>query len=112
MIIITNVIDRAAFFTTFGGKLLRIEGNYPSNQFVVKTNRLVALYEVFGGWIPYRKFCNERRVLKRKSRKQSRLPEYFTGNKDSHFELNDLATVVGWKRNQTPKLPKSVLESA
>jgi len=104
MIITTNVIDRAAFFTTFGGKLLRIEGDYPQNQFIVEANRLLAFYEVIGGWIPYRKFCNERRKLKRKGRKQAGLPEYFTGNRDSHFNLTDLARVVNLQKKE--KLPK------
>lgn len=94
MIISTNVLDRAAFFMTFGGQLVRIEGDYPQNVFVMDTNRLVAAYEAIGGWLPFRRFCNLRRELKRKSRKQAGLPAYFTGNTDSHFNFEDLARVV------------------
>jgi len=104
MIITTDVIDRAAFFLTFGGKLVRIEGDYPQNQFVVDANRLLAFYEAVGGWVPYRAFCNQRRVLKRKSRKQSGLPPYFTGDRDLHFEFGDLARVVSFKKGEKPDL--------
>jgi len=98
MIISTGVLDRAAFFMTFGAKLMSIDGKYPQNIFVIETNRLVALYEAMGGWLPYRRFCNLRRDLKRKSRKQSGLPEYFTGNKNLGFEFGDIARVIKWNK--------------
>lgn len=103
MIITTDVLDRAAFLTTFGGRLLRIEGHYPQNQFVVSVNRLLAFYEAIGGWVPYKRFCNQRRSLKRRGRRQAGLPEYFTGNRNLGFRFEDLARVVKLqKKERTP----------
>lgn len=100
MIIETGVLDRAAFFMTFGAKLVRIDGDYPQNIFIVEVNRLIASYEAIGGWVPFRRFCNLRRDLKRKSRKQSGLPEYFTGDAHAHFNFGDLARVVKWNKKE------------
>lgn len=91
MRIITTSLDRAAFFTTFDGELVEITGKYPSNSFIIKVPVWLATYEAGGGWVPYNKFCNERRKLKRQTRRMAGLPEYFTGNKDTGFKLGDIA---------------------
>lgn len=104
MIIQTTVLDKAAFFTTFGAKITKVEGKYPENVFTIKTNRLVTFYERVGGWVPYNKFCNERRKIKRTTRKLAGLPEYFTGHQDTKFKLMDLATFKPFSKRERDHL--------
>ena len=98
MTIKTKSLDKAAFYTTFKGEVIDILGHYPNNEFVIKVSKWVRAYEIIGGWVPYNHFCNERRVLKRKTRKLAGLPEYFTGNKDTGFKLGDIATFKPWSK--------------
>ena len=93
MTIKTESLDRAAFFLTFGGEISKIEGKYPNNIFVCEVNKLLAAYELIGGWVPYNKFCNQRRAIKRRTRKLAGLPEYFTGNHDTGFKFGDIAMI-------------------
>ena len=100
MTIKTGSLDKAAFFTTFGGKISAIEGKYPDNNFVCEVNKLLAAYELIGGWVPYNKFCNERRFIKRRTREMAGLPAYFTGNKHTGFKLGDIATVRPFSKRE------------
>lgn len=90
----TRVLDRAAFLLVFGGKLEKIIGDYPENEFIIAVPRVVALYESTWGWVPYRSFCNIRKDLKRQTRTQAGLPAHFTGDSKSHFTFADLAKVI------------------
>ena len=89
----TKNLNQAAFLTALGGELLEIQDDYPNNNFVVKSNPFVLWWEKHFGWIPYRKYCNQRIRLKERARKQSGLPAHFTG-KSEGFQFQDIATVV------------------
>lgn len=91
MTIKTEVLDRAAFLLCYGGKLVEIEGKYPKCIFTVKAPRFSFWLERHAGWIPYRRFCEKRRVIKTKSRKHSGLPERFTGDKKEGFGFEEVA---------------------
>jgi len=98
MMIKTRALDKAAFYLCFGGKVIDVLGHYPENEFVITVSKWVKAYESIGGFVPYNRFCNERRVLKRMSRRKSGLPEYFTGNRDTGFKLLDIATYKPWSK--------------
>lgn len=98
--ITTTVLDKAAFFTTFGAQIIEITGKYPDNTFILKVPAWVAAYEILGGWVPYNKFCNQRRFIKRKTRKLAGLPEYFTGGKDTGFKMGDIAFVRPFSKKE------------
>ena len=104
MTIKTTVLDKAAFFTTFGGQIVEINGKYPANEFVINAKPWIIAYERLGGWCPYNHFCNQRRRLKRKTRKLAGLPEYFTGNHDTGFKLGDIATVRPFSKKEKERL--------
>ena len=93
MIISTNILDKAAFFLVFWGKLVDLKGQYPENEYIISTNKAIMIYESLGGFVPYKIFCNKRRYLKRKARKIAGLPIRFTGDTDSHFTFSDLVRV-------------------
>lgn len=99
MIVKTGKLDQAAFYTTLGGSLEKIEGKYPNNVFHIKTSPLISWYEKIGGFVPYNHYANERKRIKLKSRIQSGLPAHFTGDTRSHFKLLDLATYRPWKHH-------------
>lgn len=109
MIIKTSLLDKAAFFTTFGGKIVNIEGKYPENVFHIEVNRFLAAYELIGGWVPYNKLCNERRAIKRKTRELAGLPAYFTGNRDSGFKLLDIATYKPFSKKELERFDKRIV---
>lgn len=100
----TNVLDKAAFFTTFHGKMLEIKGRYPHNVFIIEVSRWIVLYEQLGGWVPYNRFCNQRRAIKRKARKLAGLPQFFTGNHDTGFKFGDIALVRPFSEREKEKL--------
>lgn len=104
MQITTRSLDKAAFFIVFGGKLLEIIDKWPDNSFKVEMPRWVAWYQRIGGWVPHNHFCNVRRELKRKSRKQAGLPEHFTGDKKPGYMLMDVATWKPWKKKELDRL--------
>ncbi len=82
MVIHTQNINQASFLTAFGSKLIEVGGKYPNNIFVIEANRLVLWYEKHWGWVPYRKYCNQRIRLKERGRKLAGLPMHFTGKKE------------------------------
>lgn len=96
----TKHLDQAAFFMTFKCQLVEVKGKYPDNEFVLNVPLWLSAYEAAGGWVPYNKFCNKRRDIKRKTRKLAGLPEYFTGNKPNTFKLGDIFTVVAEKHGE------------
>ena len=100
MILTTKVLDRVAFYQVFGGKIISVTGHYPENEFVVEVSKWVRAYEIIGGWVPYNRFCNERRRIKRLTRRLAGLPEYFTGNKNTGFRLGDIATYKPWSKRE------------
>ena len=89
----TPHLDDAALYLTLGGKLIRLDGKYPDNQFTIELKGWRKWYADKIGWVPYLRFCNARRYLKRKGRKAAGLPARFTGDSRSHFTLTDLAIV-------------------
>jgi hypothetical protein len=97
-------LDKAAFYKVFGGQLVDIQGKYPENDFVVNIPKWVSWYESIGGWVPYNHFCNVRRELKRKSRKRSGLPAYFTGSRPDSFKLGDIATARPWSKRELERI--------
>ncbi len=97
--ITTQSLDRAAFFTTFHAKLVTIVGRYPNNSFILDVPHWLSWYERVGGWVPYNYFCNQRRTIKRRSRKLAGLPERFTGDGHSGFKLLDLAVWQPWNKS-------------
>lgn len=108
MTIKTESLDRAAFFLTFGGEISKIEGKYPNNIFVCEVNKLLAAYELIGGWVPYNKFCNERRAIKTKTRELANLPAYFTGKKKEGFKLLDIASYKPFSKKETDRFTKGL----
>lgn len=108
----TGALDRAAFFTTFGAKLEIISNKYPQNIFTLRVPVWLVAYESMGGWVPYNKFCNERRKIKRMCRKMAGLPEYFTGNRDTGFKLGDIAVINPWNQKQITKKWQQLYDKA
>ena len=108
MKVITTVLDKVAFYTTFGAEILEIQGKCPDNTFIIKAPGWLAAYENIGGWVPYNKFCNERRRIKRQTRKLAGLPENFTGNKDTGFKFGDIAMVRPFSKKEQERLNKSI----
>lgn len=98
MTIRTRTLDKAAFYTCFGGTILEILGKYPENEFIIIIPRWLRTYESIGGWVPYNRFCNERRSIKRMTRRKAGLPEYFTGGKKTGFKLGDIAIFKPWSK--------------
>jgi len=84
----------------FGGQMIECNGKYPENEFVLDIKRWVYAYELLGGWVPVNKFCNERRRIKRMTRKLAGLPEYFTGGKRTGFKLGDVATIRNFSKKE------------
>jgi hypothetical protein len=89
-IIRTRNINQAAFCTTFGANLLAVEGDYPNNTFVVSVSPFVLWYEKYFGWLPYRKYSNQRVRLKDRGRSQAGLPKRYCGRIEG-FTFADLA---------------------
>ena len=89
----TEVYNRAAFFTTIGGKLIEIQGKYPHNVFVLDVTWWQIIYEERCGWIPYKKYTRQRVRLKEKARKIAGLPAHFLGDGKKGFTFGDLAVV-------------------
>lgn len=92
----TEVYNRAALFMTIGGKLLKIEGKYPHNIFDVEVTWWQILYEKACGWVPYKRYINQRNKLKKKARLQAGLPEHYLGDGKGGFTFADL---VMFKKN-------------
>jgi hypothetical protein len=80
MILRTDLLDKAAFFTSLGAELLEMEGKYPNFTFVLQIPRWLLWYERIIGVVSYGKFVSQRRRLKRRGRRMSGLPEHFTGS--------------------------------
>lgn len=99
MIIRTNNLNKAAFFTSFGAVVIDIEGKYPDQVFVIQSSKLVFLYEKYIGLVSYRRYTNQRIRLKRKGRKKSGLPMKFTGD-DMGFKLGDMAIVRAFTKSE------------
>lgn len=104
MIVRTVILDKAAFFMTFGGKLLTISGTFPQCEFTIEVRRWVVAYHALGGWVPHNHYCNERRNLKRKSREREGLPPYFNGSKSGGFKLGDIVTYRPFTKQEKVKL--------
>lgn len=103
MTIKTKQLDEAAFYTTFGAQITHITGHCPDNEFTIETSRWLFIYQQLGGWAPYNKFCNERRKIKKITRKMAGLPEYFTGHTPTGFKLLDIATVKPFSEKEKDK---------
>lgn len=93
MIFKTTAIDQAAFLRYWGAKLIKAEGKYLDNTFVLEANRLLLWYEKHIGWIPYKQFCGQRKELKQITRQRDGLPAHFTAKRRKGFTLQDLAYV-------------------
>lgn len=89
----TNALNRAAFLFMFGGKLIHIDGHVPDCSFTIETNRFVLWYEKAIGFVPYRAFCESRRILKRKARIHSGLPTNYMDSTNGDFTFLDVAKV-------------------
>jgi hypothetical protein len=106
MIVRTRVMDRAAFLLCWGGSLLKIEGKVPDNTFTVEVDPAIIRYEKSTGLIPYKKFCNMRKELKRKSRKQQGLPIRYMAN-STGWILQDIARFKTWGPKKLPGTPEN-----
>lgn len=87
----TSSLDEAAYFMTFGAKLQTLEDTYPHNVFILLVPTWVIWFSKKIGWVPYAKFCEKRRVIKRRGRKQAGLPAYFTGETRG-FKMEEVTT--------------------
>jgi hypothetical protein len=91
----TRNINQAAFLTALGAKLVEVGDIYPNNTFVMETHPFVLWYEKHVGFVPYKKYCNQRIRLKQRGRKLANLPENFTG-KSEGFNFAEIAMVKPW----------------
>ncbi len=99
-------IDRAAFFMTIGGKYDSLKEKYPENVFVVYIRPWMLFWEKFHGYVPYRKFCHNRHVLKRAGRLAAGLPAHFTGQPPRHL-LKDIATFRRFTKTEQSLIDKN-----
>ena len=65
------------------------------------------LIEKFLGIVHYRAFCENRKALKRMSRKQAGLPEHFTGEGNGKYKLGEIATFRRFSQRELEKMNKS-----
>ena len=102
MKITTKLLDRAAFLMCYGGTLVSVRGKYPQNTFVIEGPEWLKEMEKQVSSVDYKEFCENRRVIKRRSRQEAGLPEYFTGERNAKrgFSFADVATVKSWKPNE------------
>ena len=84
MRITTQNINRAAFYTTCGAKYISVEGRPPHSNFTLEVSKWILYYEKFIGIVPYRKYVNQRKRLKRISRKAAGLPVHYSSRKKVH----------------------------
>lgn len=98
----TRNLNQAAFLTALGGQLVEVADTYPNNLFLVYTHPIVLWWESHGGFVPYRKFCNQRIRLKERGRRLAHLPEKFTG-KDEGFKFGNVAMVREFNQKEKEK---------
>lgn len=91
MTVRTIFLDQAAFYMAWGGSLDEIKGKYPQNVFILNVPRWVLFYEKTVGLVNYEKFGAMRREIKKRTRKQAGLPQYFTGQNGTGFTFEEIA---------------------
>lgn len=96
-IVKTRNLNQASFLTAWGAELIEVTDRYPNNLFVISAHPLLLWYERHWGWIPYRKYCNQRVRLKERGRRLANLPKHFTG-KSEGFNFLDVAHVKPAKK--------------
>lgn len=99
MTVRTIFLDQAAFYMAWGAPLTEIKGKYPQNFFVLEVPRWVIFYEKAVGLVNYAKFGAMRREIKKRSRKQAGLPEFFTGHNGTGFTFGEIAHLKGEKQD-------------
>ena len=92
-LISTDNINKAAFFTSFGATLEKVEGRTPDNIFFVQVPKVLELYEKYVGIVSYRKFSNQRQRLKRLSRRRAGVPEKYRGKLKTGFKLREMIDI-------------------
>lgn len=100
--IITRNINQAAFLTALGGSLLEIRDAYPNNAFVVEATPLLLWWEKHFGFVPYRKYCNQRIRLKERGRTMAGLPKHFMGKVEGN-KFGDIARVRSYTKKEKEK---------
>jgi hypothetical protein len=100
----TKDLDRAAFFITLGATLVELQEKYPENVFVIDVPLWMFSYEKYQLPIKYRKFCEARRKLKKKGRKEAGLPEHFTGENNGTYKMNDIAVIRRFTKTELQKM--------
>lgn len=75
----TKILDRAAFLMCYGAQLALIKGHYPNCNFVLEGPVWLTELQQQCRTVDYKKFCEKRRVIKRRARREAGLPAHFTG---------------------------------
>ena len=90
-------INKAAFYTLLGGKVIKIEGKNPDNTFILDVSEWVLQYEKYIGLVRYRKYVAERMKLKEMCRRRQGLPAHYTTRKGPKFRFQDIISSSGRK---------------
>ena len=90
-------INKAAFYTLLGGKVIKIEGKNPDNTFILDVSEWVLQYEKYIGLVRYRKYVAERMKLKEMCRRRQGLPAHYTTRKKLKFKFKDIMSSSGRK---------------
>lgn len=98
-------MDRAAFFMTLGAELMSLSEKYPHNVFNLRFPRWLFLWEGWVGLVPFRKFCINRQILKKRGREEAGLPQHFTGEYSPHL-LKDIAVFRPFSKKEKLHLEK------
>jgi len=89
-IIETSNINKAAFYTAHGAKLISVKGRPPESVFKVDAPEWLIGFEKNIGIVPYRKYVNQRTRLKTHARKAAGLPARYMSKKNQKVTLNDI----------------------
>ena len=89
MSIITDILNRAAFYKACGAKLTKVDGYWPQSTFTLEVPRWILFYEKYIGWVKYRKYCTAREALKEKSKEHTKF--LLDSNNKTGFNFLDIA---------------------
>ena len=95
MRILTLDLDTAAYYCSWGGKLISASGRPHQWQFVVEVNSFIYKFSEKFGLVPYRRFMRKRRALKELA-KDSMEVKFVNGKMNESVRpilLGDIATV-------------------
>lgn len=82
----TQDLYEAAFYLTYGGKLVRTDGTYPNVLFTLTINRFMKILADTLGIVFWRQFRNKRKLLKR----------FASDGEINSFTLGEVARIKSW----------------